>query len=58
MDLNKKILYLDEKRNIVPREKAKYEVIHIYDDNGDLEKEAWINLKKKEKENDNKQSIG
>jgi len=38
------IVYLNEKNNIVSMDKAKWKVIHIYDKDGKLEKETWIDL--------------
>jgi len=41
-----KKLFLDEDHNIVSEEKAIWLVVHIYDDDGNLKKEQWIDLKK------------
>lgn len=43
--MKEKGIYLDEKHNIVPKEKAKWLVVHTYDDKGKLVEEKWVNLK-------------
>lgn len=42
----KKKLFLDEQRNVVPKEKARFCVTHEYDANGKLKAEHWVDLKK------------
>jgi len=42
-------LYLSRKHNIVPKEDAKWKVIHKYDNKGDLVEEVWVDLKATQK---------
>jgi len=44
-----KILYLDAEHNKATKEQAKWKVIHELDENGELEKEVWVDLKKAKK---------
>ena len=44
------IVYLDEDGNKTSEENAKWKIIHEYDEEGNLQKEAWINLKGKSKD--------
>ena len=41
-----KQVFLDEKHNIVPKEQAKWLVIHTYEGKK-LVKEVWVDLRKK-----------
>lgn len=43
----KSIVFLDEKRNIVPRDKAYWVVVTEYDEEGYVKKEMWLRPKKK-----------
>lgn len=42
-------MFLDEEHNETEEAKAKWLVIHTYDNKGDLSKEVWVDLKQKEK---------
>jgi len=43
--MKEKGIYLDDEHNIVPKEKAKWLVVHIYNKEGKLVEEKWVNLK-------------
>jgi len=44
-----KVTYLDADNKKATEEKAEWKIIAEYDKEGNLQKEAWINLKKKKK---------
>ena len=46
--MSEKTVFLDEKHNVVSKDKAKWNVIHKYDDEGELIDEVWVDLKKEE----------
>ena len=44
--MTEKILFLNDKHNIVPKKDARWKVIHKYDEAGNLIEEIWVDLKK------------